>query len=138
MGGFTLLEHTADIGISAYGDKLEEALAWLAVGMFSLIVEPSTVVAARTKVISVVSSDRDALVVDWLNELVYQYETTGFLMKDFQVSLNQEGTRLEALCGGETLDPGRHHILTVIKAATYHALSVTHNQQWQVRVFLDI
>ena len=138
VGGFTLLEHTADIGISACGDKLEEALAWLAVGMFSLIVEPSTVVRARTQVITVTSSDRDALAVDWLNELVYQYETTGFLMKDFQVSLNQEVTQLEALCGGETLDPSRHHILTVIKAATYHGLSVNHGQQWQVSVFLDI
>ena len=138
VGGFTLLEHTADIGISAYDDSLEDTLAWLAVGMFSLIVEPSTVVPAQTQVISVVSADREALAVDWLNELLYQYETTGFLMKDFQVSLDQEDTRLEALCRGEALDLGRHHILTVIKAATYHGLSVSHNQQWQVSVLLDI
>ena len=89
MGGFTLLEHTADTGISAYGDSLEEALSWLAAGMFSLVVDPETVDASHTRTISLVSSDREALAVDWLNELVYLHETTGFLLKDCHVTLNQ-------------------------------------------------
>jgi SHS2 domain-containing protein len=138
VGGFALLEHTADIGISACGDSLEETLSWLAMGMFSLIVDPHSVVPTRGQVVSVASRDRELLVVDWLNELLYQFEATGFLIKDCQISLDQGGTRLEAFCRGEQSDPGRHHILTVVKAATYHGLSVSHGRQWHVRVILDV
>ena len=138
MGGFTLLEHTADIGISAYGDNLEETMSWLAVGMFSLIVDPYTVATSESQQVSVVSRDRETLVVDWLNELLYQYEATGFLPKECRVTLGQEDTRLDALCRGESVDPAKHQILTIIKAATYHQLSVSHNRQWRANVILDI
>jgi SHS2 domain-containing protein len=138
VGGFALLEHTADIGISACGDSLEESLSWLATGMFSLIVDPDTVAVNRFQFVTAVSRDRETLVVDWLNELLYQHETTGLLLKDCHVSLEQGDTRLEALCRGEQSDPGRHHILTVVKAATYHGLSVSHDRRWHVRVILDV
>ena len=138
MGGFALLEHTADIGISACGDNLEEALCWLATGMFSLIVDPEAVAPTSSRIISVASRDREALAVDWLNELLYQHEVTGFLLKECHVTLDQQETRLEAICQGEETDLNRHHILTVIKAATYHRLSVSHEENWQVRVYLDV
>ena len=132
------MDHTADIGVSAFGDDLGEAMAWLAAGMFSLIVDANTVVPSCTRAVSVASRDQEALAVDWLNELIYQYEATGFLMKECQVSLNQGNTRLSALCIGEKMDPDKHHILTVIKAATYHQLSVTYDRQWHVNVILDV
>ena len=113
-------------------------MSWLAVGMFSLIVDPGTVAPSRSQQVSVVSRNRETLAVDWLNELLYQYEATGFVLKDAPVSLSQEDTRLDALCMGEIVDPGKHEILTVVKAATYHQLSVSHDQQWQVNVILDI
>lgn len=69
MGEFTLLEHTADVAISASGDSLAEALAWLAAGMFSLIVGQETVASSQCQRLSVKSRDRETLAVDWLNEL---------------------------------------------------------------------
>ncbi len=140
MGGFTLLEHTADVGVSSYGESLEEALAWLATGMFSLIVDPSTTNVQGSQVLSVASRDLESLAVDWLNELLFQYETTGFLPKDYQISLRQakDGISLEALCQGDQLDPARHGILIVVKAATYHNLSVEQGPPWRISVILDI
>lgn len=70
MGEFTLLEHTADVAITASGDSLAEALAWLAAGMFSLIVDQDTVASSQCQHVSVVSRDRETLAVDWLNELL--------------------------------------------------------------------
>ena len=57
-------------------------MSWLAVGMFSLIVDPGTVAPSRSQQVSVVSRNRETLAVDWLNELLYQYEATGFLLKE--------------------------------------------------------
>ena len=139
MGGFALLEHTADIGISACGDSLEEALCWLASGhVQSHRGHGDGHTFTSSRVISVASRDREALAVDWLNDLLYQYEATGFLLKECHVTLDQQETRLEALCHGEEVDLNRHHILTVIKAATYHRLSVSREEQWKVKVYLDV
>ena len=143
VGGYSLLEHTADVGIYAYGDSLEDVLSWLAAGMFSLIVDPSSVALGAAQEISLLSRDRETLAVDWLNELLFHYESTGFLMKDCRIELNpgEAGAasfKLEAHCRGERFDAGKHHILGVIKAATYHQLSVTQDSLWRVNVILDV
>jgi SHS2 domain-containing protein len=144
LAGFTLLEHTADIGVVATGQTLGEALAWVAKGMLSIIYDLDTVAPRDCLPVSVVSRDREALVVDWLNELLYQYEVAGFLTRECQVSLEEGDTRLQARCWGETLDPARHRILTVVKAATYHQLEVTsaaggpQADQWRIQVILDV
>jgi SHS2 domain-containing protein len=141
VGEFTLLEHTADVAISASGDSLAEALAWLAAGMFSLIVDPETVASSQCQRLSVKSRDRETLAVDWLNELLYRYETTGFLPKEFRLSLAEGEAGLDAICRGEQFDPARHRILTVVKAATYHQLAVLRlkdDGRWRVHVVLDL
>ena len=141
MGEFTLLDHTADVAISASGDSLAEAFAWLAAGMFSLIVDHETVASSQCQRLSVTSRDRETLAVDWLNELLYRYETTGFLPKEFRLSLAEGEAGLDAICLGDQFDPARHRILTVVKAATYHQLSVLRlndDGRWRVHVVLDL
>jgi SHS2 domain-containing protein len=138
LGAFELLEHTADVGIIATGGSLAEALSWAARGMFSVIVELDDVAPLESLEVSVASPDQEALTVDWLNELLYRYEAEGFLPKEYLVSVDETGTNLTAQCLGEPFDPERHHILTSVKAATYHELMVTHNQEWQIRVILDV
>ncbi len=138
MGGFQLLEHTADVGILASGETLAEALSWVAKGMFSLIAELDNVVSKESLDISVTSSDPSALIVDWLNELLYRYEAEGFLPKEFDVTVDNKGTTLQARCMGEPLDPERHRILTSVKAATYHCLVASHNGEWRIQVILDL
>ena len=53
------------------------------------------------------AGDREALLVDWLNHLLYLFDVDGFLGRDFQVeSLTPE--RLKARVTGESFDPDRH------------------------------
>lgn len=138
MGEFLLLDHTADVGILASGESLAEALSWVAKGMFSLIAEMDDVVPRESLNISVTSSDPSALIVDWLNELIYRYEAEGFLPKEFDVTVDNKGTSLLARCMGESLDHQRHRILSSVKAATYHDLVASHNGEWRIQVILDI
>jgi SHS2 domain-containing protein len=137
-GTFELLEHTADVGIVATGASLGEALAWAAKGMFSVIADLDTVSPRESLEVSVKAADREALVVDWLNELLYRYEAEGFLSREFNVMLDDAGTSLRAECWGEPVDLQRHQILTSVKAATYHGLELSHNGQWRVQVILDV
>jgi len=138
MGGFELLEHTADVGILASGDTLDEALAWVATGMFSVIADLDRVDARDQIEVTVESADGDALVVDWLNELLYRHEAEGFLPCEFAVTVDAAGASLTATCGGERVDAARHGWLDTVKAATYHKLDVSHDGEWRLRVFLDV
>ena len=138
MGGFTLLEHPADVGVLATGHDLSSALSWAARGMFNVIADLDQVVPTQTIHVSVTSRDRESLVVDWLNELLYRHEAEGFLAKEFRVAADDAGTSLEADCAGEPIDPRRHRLLTSVKAATYHDVEVSGNGEWTIRVLLDV
>ena len=138
MGSFDLLEHTADVGVLATGRTLAEALAWLAKGMFSVMADMDNVESRASVEVSVVSADRDSLVVDWLNELLFRYEAEGFLPRDYAVTVDEAETSLVARCTGEQIDTERHGAGTAVKAATYHDLKVTHDDEWRIQVVLDV
>ena len=138
MGNYEIVEHTADVGVVATGQTLGEALSFVAMGMFSIIVDPGGVEATRRVRVSLSSTDAHALVVDWLNELLYRFEADGFVPKECRVEVDDRGTALQADCWGDDYDPERHRLGTEVKAATYHRLDICHNDQWQVRVVLDV
>ena len=138
MEGFELLEHTADIGVLSTGDSFASALSWVAQGMFSVIADLDAVEPRRRIVVEVSSEDRESLVVDWLNELIFRFDTEGFLPAEFRVTVDESHTHIAAECAGETADPERHQIRTAVKAATYHRLEVRHDDQWRIQVILDV
>ena len=137
MAGYQILDHTADVGIAASGDTLAEALAFLAKGMFALIVDPGIVEVNDSWELSVSSTDEEALAVDWLNELLYRYEADGFLPKEFCICVDDGGKALKARCSGEKVDPQKR-VFAQVKAATYHGLEVSHNGEWRIQVVLDV
>ncbi|GBD11073.1 Protein archease [bacterium HR23] len=138
MGGFTFLEHTADVGIVAEGATLAEAFAWAGMGMFAVIADLSTVREQEKVEVEVTAPDREALLVDFLNELNFLFEARGFLCKRIEV-VEMEDTRLRAVCWGEKIDRSRHRIQCLVKSATYHALALQPtNGGWRVQVILDI
>ena len=138
MGSFELFDHTADLGLVGRGEDLGEALAWLASGMFSVVANLEAVEPRETIRVSVNATDREALAVDWLNELLFRYEADGFLPKEFHVAIDAGETGLDADCVGEPADPQRHRLRSVVKAATYHGLQISHDGEWRIQVILDI
>ena len=71
---FEILDHTADVGIIAYGADLKQAFANAAKGLFSLITELGDVEEALHRDIELTAADEESLLVDWLNELVYYFD----------------------------------------------------------------
>jgi SHS2 domain-containing protein len=134
---FEILEHTADVGIIAYGADLEQAFANAARGLFSLITELDDVGEVTHQDIVVNSGDIESLLVAWLNELVYRFDTEGILFRRFEISQLDE-THLKARGYGEKADISRHKLKTGVKAATYHMLRVDRNDGYRVQVIFDI
>ncbi len=137
MSVFEITDHTADVGIHAHGETLGEVFAQSALGMFSIISDLQRVHERESRQVEVEAPDREALLVAWLNELIYLSAVEGLLFRRFQV-LDVKDTRVRALCHGERFDRGRHRMNTEVKAATYHMLQVYEDDHWHARVILDI
>ena len=136
MKRYRLIEHTADIGLVAYGRTLAEAFGNAAYGMFSIIAELKTVKEVESRRLEVREKDLDSLLFEWLNSLLYFFDVEMLLFKRFDIS-DLDENHLEAVCYGEKYDPSRHHLKTGVKSATYHMLKVDREKN-QVQVIFDV
>ena len=134
---FELIEHTADVGIMAYGADVREAFINAARGMFSLIVELGSINEVEYRDIEVTAPDEESLLAAWLNELVCLFDAENMLFSRFEITEFGD-TRLRAKAYGESVDSSRHKLKVGIKAATYHMLEVDHSDGGRVRVLFDI
>jgi len=133
---FRLIEHTADMGLVAYGKSLAEAFANAAYGLFSLIIEPNKVKEKESRKVTVQAQDMESLLFSWINELIYIFEVERLLFKSFDIT-EFTGRSLEATCWGEKYDPSRHQLKTGVKSATYHMLKVD-GEKNRVQVIFDV
>ena len=136
MNRFELIEHTADIGLTAGGKDLPEAFANAAYGMFSIIAELDSVREVETRRVEVSADDIEGLLFEWLNTLLYYLDVEMLLFKRFDI-IEFGDTRLVAECRGEKYDSSRHQIKHGVKSATYHMLEVDRKDN-RVRVIFDI
>lgn len=133
---FEILEHTADVGIIAYGEDLKEAFANAAKGMFSLITSLEDIEVTESREIEIHSTDRDSLLVDWLNELIYIFDVDNIVFSKFSI-YRFKNKSLTAVVSGDKTNHLQHEIKTGIKAATYHLLKIENNP-CMVQVLFDI
>ena len=136
MKRFRLIEHTADIGLVAYGRSLAEAFANAAYGLFSIIAELKTVKEIESRHLELNEEDSEALLFEWLNRLIYLFDVDMILLKRFDVT-DFDGHGLKAICYGEKYDPSRHQLKTGVKSATYHILKVDKEKN-KVQVIFDV
>jgi SHS2 domain-containing protein len=136
MKRFELIEHTADMGLKAYGKSLEEAFANAAYGMFSIIAGLHEVREVESRRVEVNAADMEGLLFEWLNSLLYFFDVEMLLFRRFEIIEFGEG-RLVAECFGEKYDPSRHHLKTGVKSATYHMLEVDRKKK-RVQVIFDV
>lgn len=138
MRPFETFEHTADIGLAARGRTLEEVFANAAMGLVDLIVDPAGLREDTRLDVSVSAADREALLVAWLNELLYLLDTRGFLPRRCRIERIGD-TELSAELIGDQIDRDRHTLRRLVKAATYHGLRLAHaDGHWEARVILDL
>lgn len=116
------IDHTADVGIRAYGGTLDELFANAAEGMFTLIADPSTVRPVGEVEVRVTADDVPTLLLRWLTELLYAHETDRLLFSSFDAKVT--GTSMAGHARGEAIDKARHELKLAIKAVTRHRLTV--------------
>ena len=78
---YEVFDHTADIGLRAFGKTLPELFEHAAQGMESLMVPPEQVRVRESRDISVEGHDPVSLLINWLNALVFLFDTDYLLFR---------------------------------------------------------
>jgi SHS2 domain-containing protein len=135
---YETFDHTADVGLRIRAADLDTLFADAARAMFSVMAGDLDAVRPTEEVsITLAADDLDALLRDWLGELLYTFHVRKLVFSDFSVSACQTG--LQGTARGAPMDEVRHKLDVEIKAVTWHGLKVERTSDgWLAEVIVDI
>ncbi len=146
---YKIIDHTADLGIEVYGDNLNLLFSNAGNAFSEILTDVSKIEEHVSKDITVSGEDLEQLMVNWLHEILYNYEVNFLIFKRFIIKdlnkpdQNKRGIdsvyTLSCECYGEEFDQIKHDLLTEIKAVTYHQIEVKRkNEKWWSRIIFDL
>jgi protein archease len=144
--GYAYFEVEADVGVIGRGRTAAEAFVQTALGVFALIVELDSVEELDSREVRAHGESLEALLVTWINECLYVHEVEGFVARRIEIEVfdatpraGGEPLRLHSFLRGEEVDQSRHRLGTVVKAATFHNVSVRATEDgWEARLIVDV
>ncbi len=135
---FETFDHTADLGLRVRAADLNTLFAEAGRGLTSIIVEKLDDLHLVNDIpINIDEADTDYLFFDWLNVLLFHFNSEQWLFKEFSVEVNDSG--LAATARGEQVSQEQHRLSHEVKAITYHQLKVEQTVDgWLAEVIVDI
>jgi SHS2 domain-containing protein len=137
MKSYEYFEATADIGLKAYGNDIEEAFENAGLAIFNIISDTSGIEPVNEITFEVTSEDEVSLLYDYLEELLFFHEVEFMLFSEFHVEIDED-FRLKAAIRGEAIDWDRHERKTEIKAITFHEMKVEKSEHVTVQAIVDL
>ncbi|MBA4393656.1 MAG: protein archease [Desulfobacca sp.] len=135
---YRLIDHTADLGMEVRGRDLPDLFSKAGWSFFDIMIQTRKIERSQERIISVEAPDQEALLIAWLGELLFLFETGPLVFNRFTIQ-SLTTTSLRALGQGEIFDPQRHQVNMVIKAVTYHQLRIWKEKgSLKARVFFDL
>ena len=151
MKKYTQVDISGDVGLRICGEEQEELFSNAAGGMYDLITDASGIKETEKQSIILVSNNTEDLLVKWLNELVFLFDAYRFVGITYDIKLEHmqkpddtgdeqyDALKLKADISGGTFNQERNERRLLIKAATYHDLSVKKTGSgWEAVVVFDI
>jgi SHS2 domain-containing protein len=136
--GYELFDHTADIGIRAWGGTLSQLLEQVGRGLYSVIADFRTTGQSIRVQWQLEGEDRGELLHDYLSELLFLFEDEGRILWSPHVQEFSEN-RLVVEGDAETVDEANTSYHHEIKAVTYHELGIrTTDDGYEAKIIVDI
>jgi SHS2 domain-containing protein len=125
--------HTAEIELAIEAQTEEDVFAEAA-GAFGELVGLDDEGEPLEHLVTIEAADREALLVQWLEELIFLADTESFVPEAAQ-DIRLDGTSVHAKVVGR-----RGRFEPLVKAATYHGLRFDHDDEgvWHARLVLDV
>ncbi|VVB76325.1 Protein archease [uncultured archaeon] len=138
---YSTFENKADIGVRGKGTSLNTAFSECAKAMTSIMASLKKIAPKKKIVLEVKASDTQALLVAFLNELLFIKDAKQMIFSKFEVAVeaDEHGAQLKAICFGEKINSKRHELMTEVKAATYSQLKVAKKgKEWVAQCIVDV
>ena len=132
------IEHPSDVGFEVYGDTLEELYANAAIAMYSLMTDVDEIEEEEEREIEINSEDLYSLMFDWLDELIFLFDSESLVMRSFDIAIDESNFSIQGTCKGGKFNPSKHVSGIIIKAVTYNMMEIKRNNVWSARVVLDV
>ncbi|MCX8026683.1 MAG: archease [Thermodesulfovibrionales bacterium] len=136
-----MLNISGDVGIKVSNSDIVSTLQETCVSMYNLITDIQNIEISQSIEIHLEEDSIEALVVCLLNELLFIFDTNGFVGRLVNIDLSETGGifKIKASVKGEIFNPQKHQRKLLIKAATYHNLSVIIEEDYcMIQVVFDI
>ncbi|MCU4799273.1 archease [Halobacteria archaeon HArc-gm2] len=135
--GYELRDHTADVAVAATGETLGDVFAAVADGLTAAMCEDVPDRGERFD-LSVDAENREALLFDFLDELIYVRDVESVLPTDHEATVEREGDRwrVDASARGVPLSAVTAR---EVKAVTYSEMNLSETADgWQAYVVFDV
>jgi protein archease len=136
---YRITKHQSELAVRVVGDSQADLFANSAFALFDVMLTAVDNVETKEKIpLEVEGTDRDDLMVNWLRELLYLYQGSGYLLREFQIR-EVKDTIVKAEVLGEKIDPDRHEIKQEIATVAFHKsrMQKTGNQ-WTAHLIFEI
>ena len=134
-----ITEHTADAGIEVEADSLPEAFHEVSLAFTEIVTGGNLPQSKRSHDIELESTDLDSLLVKFISNLIFLFDTDDFLVCSIKVEIKVASPfALKGTLFGDTYDQSEHGYGVEIKAVSYHLLEVIWGPPSKIKVILDL
>ena len=126
------------MGVRGIGKSKAAAFEQAALAVAALVTDPQSVRAEILVRIECQAPDDELLLVEWLNDIIFEMATRRMLFARFAVDL--DGNRLSGTAWGEAIDLTRHDAVVEPKGATCTTLEVCQDESgcWRAQCIVDV
>ena len=142
MGSFEFLDHMSDVYVEVQAKNISEAFEEAGKAVFETMTNIQSIEPNEKMEIKLEAEDKEALLFDWLGELIYIFDTKNKIFSKFNLKVlkkSENKFRLNAEIFGENFNPEKHEMKMDIKAPTYSLMEIINfNERVILRFVLDI
>ncbi len=136
---FEMIEHTGDLKFKAYGESSEDLFNHCALALSNIFSRGKKIPHSVRKEFVVSGEDYEALLYNFLEELIYLFDAKQFVVSKTEVSISTKDEYLLNVVayGDSTL---KHKDLDSVKAPTYAEMyfKKIDEEHWEAQVVVDV
>ena len=135
---YRITTHQSELAVRITGNSQADLFTNSAFALFDVMTDIANVDTKESIPLEVEGSDRDDLMVNWMRELLYLYQASGYLLREFKI-VEVKDTMVKAEVSGEKIDPDRHEIKQEITTVAFHKsrMEKTGNQ-WIAQLIFEL
>ncbi len=134
---FKVIDFYGDVGLEVRGESMEELFENAAKGL-SMLITTSKIKPVIKIEISLTATDKETLLLKWLNELIFYFDAKGFVGSKVVFKKFDQNNLVASVCG-DYFDNNKHKAGLLIKAATYHNMLFDTNEKGlYAKIIFDI